>query len=157
MLNIDFLKSKWAVFCFLTIIIFAVFGRAIWFDYVNLDEGVLVLGNQFFISKIGNILEVFKHDINYPSATAPYYRPIFILSFMFNSQLSSSPNIYHLGNLLLHSLVAFSVFILLLELGIKRNISVVFAGLFAVHPAVTPIVAWVPGRIEAILTIFTIL
>ena len=153
----NLLNNKWIIFCLITAGVFIVFGRAIWFDYVQLDEGVLLINNNFFISQISNLFEVFKHDINYPSAASPYYRPIFVLSFMINSQISSSPNIYHLGNLLLHSFAAFSVFILLLELGVKRNISVVFAGLFAVHPAVTPIVAWVPGRIEAILTIFTIL
>src|SRR3989338_339993 len=92
------LKSKWAVFCFLTIIIFAVFGRAIWFDYVNLDEGVLLISNEFFITKIGNIFEVFKHDINYPSTVAPYYRPMFVLSFMLNSQIGNGPMAYYLGN-----------------------------------------------------------
>src|SRR3989344_1275601 len=151
------LKSKRAVFCFLTIIIFAVFGRAIWFDYVNLDEGVLLISNEFFITKIGNILEVFKHDINYPSVAAPYYRPMFVLSFMLNSQLASSSMAYHIGNILLHVFVSYLVFLLFIELGFKKLISAAFASFFAVYPAVTAIVAWVPGRIEGMLAIFVVL
>lgn len=157
MINSTFLNSKWVVFCLLALVIFAIFGRAIWFDYVQLDEGVLLINNNFFVSEISNVLEVFKHDINYPSAVAPYYRPIFILSFMLNSQISSSPLSYHLGNILLHIVVTFLVFGLLRELGGKRMVSVLLSVLFAVHPAVTPVVAWVPGRIEAILATFTLL
>src|SRR3989338_9914129 len=157
MLSLNFLRSKWVVFCFLAIIIFAVFGRAIWFDYVNLDEGVLLISNEFFITKIGNIFEVFKHDINYPSATAPYYRPMFVLSFMLNSQLASGPIAYHIGNILLHVFVSYLIFLLFIELGFKKLISAAFASLFAVHPAVTAIVAWVPGRIEGMLAIFVVL
>ena len=157
--------NKLVVLCLLMLIVFAVFGQAIWFDYVQLDEGTLLVNNHFFISKITNFAEVFKHDINYPSAVAPYYRPMFILSFMLNSQfdklmagqISSSPLAYHVGNLLLHIIAAFFVFGLLRELGTKRFASFLFSVLFAIHPAVTPVVAWVPGRIEAILAIFTLL
>lgn len=164
MFMVNLLNSKWAVFCLLVLVVLAVFGRTIWFDYIQLDEGILLVNNNFFISKISNFFEVFKHDINYPSAVAPYYRPVFILSFMLNSQfdklmasqISSSPLAYHVGNILLHIVAAFLVFGLLRELGVKKIVSVLFSFLFAIHPAVTPVVAWVPGRIEAILAIFTV-
>src|SRR3989344_5416418 len=152
-----FIRSKWAVFCLLAIIIIAVFGQTIWFDYVQLDEGILLINNRFFISDISNFFEVFEHDINYPSAVAPYYRPMFVLSFMLNSQIGVSPLAYHIGNVAFHIAAAFMVFWLLNELGAKKVMSVFFSALFAIHPAVTPVVSWVPGRIEAILTIFTIL
>lgn len=157
MFKYDFLNNKWAVFCLLALVIFAVFGQAIWFDYIQLDEGSLLSNNRFFISKLSNFLEVFKHDINYPSNVAPYYRPIFILSFMLNSQAGSTPLVYHIGNILLHILAAYFVFLFFLELGRKKEISLLASLLFAVHPAVAPVVAWVPGRIEAILAIFVLL
>ena len=151
------LSNKWAIFCLLVILVLAVFGRTLWFNYVQLDEGILLENNKFFISDISNFFEVFKHDINYPSAVAPYYRPVFILSFMLNNQFGLGPLAYHAGNILLHILAVFAVFVLLRELGVKKSVSTFFSALFAIHPAVTPVVAWVPGRIEAILAIFTIL
>ena len=157
MFNYDFLSSKWAVFCLLALVIFAVFGQAVWFDYVQLDEGILLVNNRFFISDISNVFEAFKHDINYPSNIAPYYRPMFILSFMLNAQVGSSPLAYHVGNILLHIIAVYFVFLFFRELGHKKEISLLASLLFAVHPAVTPVVAWVPGRIEAILAIFTLL
>ncbi len=157
MFNYNFLSSKWAVFCLLALVIFAVFGQAVWFDYVQLDEDILLTSNRFFIGNLSNFFQVFKHDINYPSAVAPYYRPIFILSFMFNSQVGSSPLSFHIGNILLHIVAAYFVFLFFRELGHKKEISLFASLLFAVHPAVVPVVAWVPGRIEAILTIFTLL
>ncbi len=141
----------------LALIIFAVFGQAVWFNYVQLDEGILLTNNRFFIGDLSNFLQVFKHDINYPSNVAPYYRPIFILSFMFNSQAGSSPIAFHIGNILLHMIAVYFVFIFFREIGVKKEISLLASLLFAVHPVVTPVVAWVPGRIEAILTIFTLL
>ena len=153
----NFLRSRWAAFCFLAIVAFAVFGRAIWFDYVNLDEGVLLISNEFFITKIGNIFEIFKHDLNYPSAAAPYYRPILTLSFMLNSQIKSSPTAYHIGNLLIYFIVSFLVFLLFLELGHKKRISAIFAAIFTVHPAVAAIAVWVPGRNDSLLAIFVVL
>lgn len=157
MFKYDFLNNKWAVFCLLALVIFAVFGQAIWFDYVQLDESILLTNNRFFVSNLSNFLEVFKHDINYPSNVAPYYRPIFILSFMLNSQAGSTPLAYHIGNILLHILAAYFVFLFFLELGRKKEISLLASLLFAVHPAIAPVVAWVPGRIEAILAIFVLL
>ncbi|MDP3792286.1 MAG: tetratricopeptide repeat protein [bacterium] len=157
MFSYNFLSSKWTILCLLVLVVLAIFGRSIWFDYIQLDEGVLLINNNFFISEISNFFEVFKHDINYPSAVAPYYRPMFVLSFMLNSQISSSPMSYHVGNILLHIVAVFLVFGLLRELGAKRIPSALFSVLFAIHPAVTPVVAWVPGRIEAILAIFILL
>lgn len=150
-------RDKWAVFCLLALVIFAVFGQAIWFDYVQLDEGILLTNNRFFISNLSNFFQVFKHDINFPSNVAPYYRPIFILSFMLNSQAGSTPLAYHIGNILLHILAAYFVFLFFRELGRKKEISLLASLLFAVHPAVVSVVAWVPGRIEAILAIFILL
>ena len=157
MFNYDFLNSKWAVFCLLALVIFAVFGQAIWSDYIQLDEGILLTGNRFFIGDLSNFFEVFKHDINYPSAVAPYYRPIFTLSFMLNSQAGSSPLVYHIGNILLHIIAVYFVFWFFRELGHKKEISFLSSLLFAIHPAVVPVVSWIPGRIEAILTIFILL
>lgn len=154
MFNYKILDKNWVVFCLIVLVIFAVFGQTLWFDYIQLDEGILILNNKFFISDISNFFEAFKHDINFPSNVAPYYRPLFIVSFILNTQLGSSPLAYHIGNILLHIVAAYFVFWLFVELGYKRNVSFISSVLFAVHPAVTPVVAWVPGRIEAILTIF---
>ncbi|PIR37733.1 MAG: hypothetical protein COV34_03015, partial [Candidatus Zambryskibacteria bacterium CG10_big_fil_rev_8_21_14_0_10_42_12] len=82
---------------------------------------------------------------------------MFILSFMLNSQFGSSPFVFHLGSIFLHIIAAYFVFWLFLELGFKKEISFLSSLLFAVHPAVAPVAVWVPGRIEAILTIFTAL
>ena len=152
-----FFKTKWAVFCLLVLVVFAVFGRTVWFDYVQLDEGIILTNNWFFVSDISNFFEIFKYDINYPSNVAPYYRPMFIASFMLNSQFGSSPLVFHLGSIFLHIVAAYFVFWLFLELGFKKEISLFSSLLFAVHPAVTPVAVWVPGRIEAILAIFTLL
>src|SRR3989344_5686992 len=157
MFGYKILGNKVFVFGLLALVIFVVFGRTVWFDYVQFDEGIILANNWFFVSDISNFFEVFKHDINYPSNIAPYYRPMFILSFMLNSQFGSSPLVFHLGNILLHIVAAYFIFWLFLELGFKKEISIFSSLIFAVHPVVTPVVAWVPGRIEAILTIFTAL
>ena len=157
MFGYKIMGNRLFVFFLLSLAVLAVFGRTIWFDYVQLDEGIILVNNWFFVSDISNFFEAFKHDINYPSNIAPYYRPMFIVSFILNSQFGSSPLVFHLGNILLHIIAAYLIFWLFLELGFKKEISFVSSLIFAIHPVVTPVVAWVPGRIEAILTIFTAL
>lgn len=152
-----FLDKNWVVLVLLSLVVLAVFGRTIWFDYIQLDEGILLVNNRFFLSDLSNVFEAFKHDINYPGNITPYYRPVFILSFIFNSQFGSNPLVFHIGNILLHIVAVSFVFWFFLELGFKRKIALVSSALFAVHPSVSSVVAWVPGRLEAILTIFALL
>jgi len=63
---------------------------------------------------------------------------------------------YHLTNLLLHILVAFSFYILFLVF-FDRNISLPASILFAINPVITETVIWIKNRIDIIAVLFYIL
>ena len=75
-----------------------------------------------------------------------YYRPLLMLSFLFDNHVSSVlPSAYHLTNLLLHALNTVLAF-LLLSLLIPPTGAFAGALLFATHPVLTESVAFAAGR-----------
>lgn len=166
MFGYKILDNKWAVFCLLALVVFVVFGRVVWFDYIHLDEDVLITGNSFFY-KTGSVLtELFKHDVYYPTGISAYYRPLYVFSFVSDTYLGASPMVFHATNIILHTIASFLVFIFLKKLqvvaGIKNDakssgLAVFLSLIFAVHPLVVQAVSWVPARGDILLTIFLLL
>lgn len=149
-----------------TLIVVAVFGRVIFFDYIHLDEDILITGNSFFY-KTGSVLtELFKHDAYYPAGTSAYYRPLYVLSFVSDTFLGGSPAVFHATNIILHIIASFLVFIFLKKLQVaarvensarSNGLAVFLSLIFAVHPLVVQAVSWVPARGDILLTIFLLL
>lgn len=149
----------------IVLIVSAVFGRVIFFDYIHLDEDVLITGNRFFY-KTGSVLtELFRHNAYYPSGASAYYRPLYVLSFVSDTYLGGSPMVFHATNIVLHIMASFLVFVFLkklqvatkIENGISSGLAIFLSLIFAVHPLVVQAVSWVPARGDILLTIFTLL
>ncbi|MFQ5669569.1 MAG: tetratricopeptide repeat protein [Acidobacteriota bacterium] len=78
---------------------------------------------------------------------AGYYRPLVTLSFALDRWLGGgSPLPFHLTNLLLHLLLALTVWLTSLHLTGHRGVALGTAILFAVHPVHVEAVAWISGR-----------
>ncbi|XP_041350711.1 protein O-mannosyl-transferase TMTC2-like [Gigantopelta aegis] len=86
------------------------------------------------------------------------YRPLCVLSFRLNHILGElDPWGYHLGNVLLHTLVT-AVFTHLARIFLKRSLPTLTAGLlFASHPVHTEAVAGVVGRADVGACLFFLL
>jgi tetratricopeptide (TPR) repeat protein len=77
---------------------------------------------------------------------------------MFDAQFSgSNPFFYHLTNVFIHIITSCVVFIFLQKIKIRKEISFLFSVIFAVHPVLTQAVAWIPGRNDSLLTLFSLL
>ncbi len=90
--------------------------------------------------------------------TTDYYRPLVLSSLWFDSLFpGSQPVIYHLTNVLLHSLNVLLVFVLMTSLSLPP--AGAFAGslLFAVHPVHVEPIAFVAGRTDLLATVFVLL
>ena len=97
------------------------------------------------------------HTVYYPGAL---YRPVTMLTYMANHQVSPDPFGFHLVNILLHALVTLAVLALARELLGSLLAATVAAALFAVHPVHTEAVSNVVGRAEllaAFLVLVTLL
>lgn len=148
-----FLKS-WRPFVWLILIGFLVYGQTLFFDFTYFDDDILIINNQGFIRNMSNILQTFKEDV-FISPFNIYYRPILTISLMVDAQLGqTAPFVYHLSNIIIHLIVSLLLFFLLLKLQYKKDLSFLFALLFAVHPVLSQAVSWIPGRNDSLLTLF---
>lgn len=87
-----------------------------------------------------------------------FYRPMYSLSYLVNFWMfGTNPLGYHLTNLALHAVSAFSVYLISLELvegGRRWGIAVTAGALFALYPAHTEAVTWIAGRVDLICAAF---
>lgn len=142
----------------LAVLGFLLYGRAVAFGFTYLDDNVLVLNNQAFLTHWANIVPAFQQDVFHLfDHSAAYYRPLLTLSFMLDAHIGgASPVIYHLDNILLHILATWLVFLFLKKLRYGPEVSFFLALVFLVHPALAQAVAWVPGRNDSLLAIFVL-
>ncbi len=108
------------------------------------------------------------NDPNASTAGAPFWiggvRPALMATYWLNFAISGKqPMAYHIGNLLLHALTTWLVFLLLrrlLELaGVQSDqklMALFGAGLFLLHPLQTESVAYIAGRSEEVAGLFLV-
>jgi tetratricopeptide (TPR) repeat protein len=132
--------------------------RALQFDFTYLDDDALILDDQAFLSQPSGLWRSFGRTyFQTPDRGHAYYRPLITTSFSLDANLgNASPHGYHATNVLLHALAALLLFLLLRRLGHQENNALFGSLLFAVHPALTETVAWIPGRNDSLLAVFSL-
>ncbi len=86
-----------------------------------------------------------------------YYRPVVAASYALDARWSGvDPRGYHLTNVLLYALVAALACELLRALQMGTAVSLAGGVWLAVHPALVPAVAWIPGRNDSLLALFAL-
>ena len=143
-----------APYLWLALAIFALYAKTLGFGFTSLDDVHLIQENRGHIGSFSNTAQAFKTDV-YWKSPGTYYRPLLSLSFMLDHALGGEkPFIYHLSNILLHIAACWLLFVCLNALNYRKGLSFIFAGLFAVHPAISQAVGWIPGRNDVLLAIF---
>jgi tetratricopeptide (TPR) repeat protein len=149
---IEFLLSSWHPYLLLSVLGLIVYGKSILFGFVFFDDDTILINNYNLISGFNQLWKIFT------SATYTYYRPILIVSFLFDAQISQiSPWMYHISNLLYHFAAVFLMFYIMLHMQYSRRLSFLLSGVFLVHPLLSQAVAWIPGRNDPLVTIFILL
>ena len=142
---------------FIALVVAAVYATVPSFKFIGFDDNEILKQHYFIIGNISKIKLAFTTDA-FLGSNGTFYRPLQTISFMLDALVGGpKPFIYHLTNLLLHSVSSLCVFWLLLTLGYQRLVSLLLALLFALHPMFVPMVAWVPTRGDLLLTIFVII
>jgi tetratricopeptide (TPR) repeat protein len=117
--------------------------------------------NNPSIKKLSNIPLVFTtsvwsfatNDIIF--AIDSYYRPMFNLLFTINYSLVGNHEWgWHLINTLIHSAVAYLMFLVVAAVTTRQWVAVTAASLFAVHPAHAESIAWVSGITDPLMALF---
>lgn len=152
-------KYKFHILSFIILffMIFFVYHKCTDFDFIYLDDDVLILNKiekMDSLSKAKNFLflPVFESFEN------KFYRPVLNLSFFIDTIIcAGEPGFYHYTNILIHIIVTFLVFLLFRSLNYSNYISLFISLFFAVHPALTSAIAWIPGRNDTLLALFSLL
>ncbi len=144
---------KLIIFAFLLLTYFQV----VKFDFVYLDDDLIILDNHDKISSLSNIPKAFTSQYGFNQGT-PYYRPITMISFIIDAQIShKSPVFYHISNLIFHFLVSILLFRILVELNFQKVIALFTTLIFVVHPLLTNSVVWIVGRNDLLAGFFCLL
>lgn len=133
----------------------ALYARVLDYDWTGLDDKVLILDQQAWLARFDGVFSAFGRT--YFGSGDHYYRPIVTASYVLDAQWSAGRAFgYHFTNVLLHSLVSVFVYYFLRRLKLGEWLAVFGAIVFAVHPALVETVAWVPGRNDSLLAIFSL-
>jgi hypothetical protein len=82
-----------------------------------------------------------------------FFRPVWFAYDWVLVSISQNPALFHALNLILYGAVVAEVWLLLRRI-VRPNAAIVAAGLFAVYPRHTEVVAWYAGSIDLLSTLF---
>lgn len=138
----------------------ALYAQSVAYGYTFFDDHVLLRINRDYLADAGNLLHTFREDgftFLGKGSSGLYYRPLLWVSFILEEQLApGSIALRHAVNVGLHALVVCGLFLVVSRFGGARAKALVVALLFALHPALVPAVAWVPGRNDLMLGVFAL-
>ncbi len=151
--NKQSLFQSFVLFFFLSLIIYGntLTADFIWDDHHLVQNNVLIRNGSF-------IPVIFSKDIGAGVGTQfGFYRPVQTLTYLIDYSLwTRDPSGYHFTNILLHALVAWAVYLLMMELFGDPLLARLTGILFAVHPIHTEAVAYIAGRADLLAALFVL-
>jgi protein O-mannosyl-transferase len=133
--------------------------NSVWGSFVY-DDRLQVLENPYVHSfrYLGKIFGTTVWTFEGAQGVSNYYRPLMTFAYLVCYKLFGPiPFGFHLFNLMLHAAVVVLLFAVTEQLFGDRLISLVVAGLFALHPIHTESVAWIAAVTDLELTLFFLL
>ncbi len=129
-------ENNFLVFAALTVIVFIVYGNALFNGFVY-DDSYLIVDNGF-IKGFSHLRAILLNDTTVTTSlgeASGYYRPVPIIYLMITHKLwGVNPFGYHLQSILLHLFSTCLVFLVIERLVRKRKVAFFSALIFAVHP-----------------------
>jgi hypothetical protein len=124
------------------------------FNLTQLDDTVFISDKHDFISHFKNIPAAFMQGCF--NEKDIYYRPLLIVYFILLNPFTNHSSFvaYHLGSLAFHLLNIFLLYRLLIKLTVSKEQSFWLTMFFALHPAFTMAVGWIPGINDLMLFTF---
>ncbi len=138
----------------LIVAVWVVYGQALRFDFINLDDGAYVYENPNILAGLNfkGVQWAFTH------IHSGNWHPLTTLTHMLDCQLfGKNPAGHHLGNVVLHSINAVLLLLVLRLLTGALWPSTLVAALFALHPLRVESVAWVSERKDVLSGLFFML
>ncbi|MDR2425901.1 MAG: glycosyltransferase family 39 protein [Endomicrobium sp.] len=152
-------KYKFQVLSFSIIffLTYLIYGHTTNFGFTYSDDNALIVNRLDEMDSIVKAKDfIFKPVFN--EEPVKFYRPVLNISLLIDSIISGGESgFYHFSNMVIHIISTFLLLLFLKELGYSDSASFITSILFVVHPAFVSSVAWIPGRNDPLLAIFTFL
>jgi len=153
------------ILAYLAIILFiflpAMEGDFLWDDKLFISENPNILGNtflkNFLTSPFGGNMGLDKNSVRL-NRIMQFYRPMTSLSYWLDFKAwGMNPAGFHLTNILIHLANTILLFVILLQLGMRRIPAFMSGLLFALFPLHFENVSWITGRTDLLSFFFTAL
>jgi Tfp pilus assembly protein PilF len=137
---------------------FAVYTPTLRYQFVHDDRGQIVENPAIHTwSSVPTYFTAHVWAGVMPNEWVNYYRPLFLLWVRFNEAVFGDQAWgWHLSTILTHVLTTLLLYLLVLRMGIGRDVALLAALIFGLHPAHIEAVAWISGVNEPLLGIFLI-
>lgn len=147
-------RSRFLIILALAISCIAVYGQAISFDFINIDDRAYIYENGAVLSGL-NSRSIWWAFTAFYSAN---WHPVTWLSHMLDVSLfGPAPGPMHAVNVFFHTINSILVFVVFKRLSGVQWQSAAVAFLFALHPAHVESVAWIAERRDVMSTMFWLL
>ena len=156
----QWLERPLKIFILIVVLAFGIYANSL-NNAFHYDDSPTIVENPA-IRSLANIPHFFLSKQDFSSdetfAAPKHYRPVLLTTYAFNYALGGlNPLIYHLTNIVLHSLTAFFIYLLVLLLMENRIAALLSGLLFAVHPLHTEAVNYISARSSILATLFYLL
>ena len=151
-------RSAWWGIAVVLTLTFAVYAPTLRYQFVHDDRGQIVENPA--VHSWRAVPTYFTAQVwagVMPEELGNYYRPLFLLWLRINDVMFGNHAWgWHLTTVLAHVLVTLLVYLLVCGLGADRDVALLAALIFGLHPAHIEAVAWVSGVTEPLLGILLI-
>lgn len=132
----------------------ALYWQSVHHGFISIDDGSLVVQNEL----VQRPLDIPTVRRIFTSYDPELYVPLTLMSYRTDFWLGGlDPAVFHVRNVLLHSIAVLLVFWLLLQLHAGRAAALIGALLFAVHPINAEAVLWIAARKDLLSTVWGLL
>jgi tetratricopeptide (TPR) repeat protein len=147
--------ETWSAVGLLSLATFAVYGNSLWNGFVWDDLTIVVANIE--TARLTDIPGLFLQPDSVGDVGAPYYRPVNRSTYVLDSVLyGDHPAGHHLGNVILHLLGVLALYFTSLALFERKQLALIAALLFAVHPVNTEAVDFISARNNLLTTFFVL-
>lgn len=126
--------------------------------WTQTDDSELIVEDAPFLGGDGAVFAAFRRPFFPQANRRSHYRPLVTATFAMDRTGGEQPvpRAFHLTNVLIHAAASTLVFFFVRALGAVPVVAAASAALFAVHPVTAQTVAWIPGRCDGLLAIFSL-
>ncbi len=149
------LVMRYPVLTLLALIV-VVYARTLPYGFTELDDSIFIREIADYHQQWSNLFTSFRRGV-FHETNDVYYRPLLLNSFLINYQLAGENiSTWRVVNIVIHCIATVLLFQLFKRLRLSVSAAFFLSAVFAVHPALTQAVVWIPGRNDSLLAIFVI-